>query len=173
MCPCVSSRHICWTSISKATGTFPEERQCQRETAHLSLHVDELNLWVLPRLEVSMGTRMLLLLPCGPGDTLSMACRDTTGFQARPGAPPALSTAVLTPSRHWASSAGPQDRVVGHACKARTGIGKGQRHLEVLEKRLIIPVSPEEREIREDDLSLVDCLRRLRGSSDTSTPFLS
>lgn len=106
-------------------------------------------------------------------DTLSTVCRDITGFQARPGASAALGTAVLTPSRQWASSAGPQDMVVGHTCKARTGIGEGQRHLEVLEKRLIIPISPEEREIQEDDLSLVDCLGHLRGSSDTSTPFLS
>lgn len=49
------------------------------------------------------------------------------------------------------------------AVKAGTGIGKGQRHLEVLEKGLIIPIAPEEREIQEDDLSLVDCLRLLRG----------
>lgn len=43
--------------------------------------------------------------------------------------------------------------------RAGTGIGRGQGALEVLEKGLIIPIAPEEREIEEDDLSFMDCLR--------------
>lgn len=105
-----------------------------------------------------------------------MAGIDTAGFQAQARASPTPSTAVLTPSEHQASSAGPQHRMglrwdAPAACsEAGTGIVKGQRHLEVFEQGLIIPIAPEEKEIQEDDLSLVDCLR---GSSDTSTPFLS
>lgn len=106
-----------------------------------------------------MDTRMLLLLwerAVWQRVTLSTACRDSAGVEAWLGASQAPGTTVLTPRQavgilcwSWHGTGVWQD--VPAACReVGMGIGKGQGDAEVLEKRLIIPIAPEEREMQKN-----------------------
>lgn len=86
--------------------------------------------------------------PASPGKDGMDQGTPRAGFQAWIGVSPAPGTAVLAPSRHQASSAGPQHSTelqqdLPAACReTRIKFGKGQGDLEVLEKGLIIPIAP-------------------------------
>lgn len=157
--------------ISKATGTFLKCRNAGGKGTSLCA-------WMSEILGSHCGWRCQWIPGCscfsrrewhGPRNTLSRIPGMDRGFR-RCCPHPQQGPGILC----WSPA---QDRALAGlaaACsEAGIEFGKGQGDLEVLEKGLIIPIAPEEREVQEDDLSLVDCLRRLRGSSDTSTPFLS
>lgn len=85
--------------------------------ARLASQMDELSPWVLLQLEVLVDTMMLPLLwerMVWPGGHPEHSVHRHCGISGMAGASPTPGAVILTPSRHQASSAGPQRRTGFH-----------------------------------------------------------